>query len=364
VTQRANPKWIGAFVLGAVALVVIGVLLLGGAKFLTEKRTFVAYFEGSVKGLNIGAPVEFQGVRIGSVTDIQLQFLTDDLELRIPVFFEFEPSKVTHVGAHADAKRQLLKPLVERGLRAQLEMQSLVTGQLLVQLGFFPDTPVRLVGDGKIPEIPTIPTAMQEVAQNVTHALVELRQLPIPQLVGQLVETAQGLNTLIHSPEVNNLIQRLSATVQVAEQSLQRIDAQTGQVAERLNGTLDATTVLLRDGQQLVRRVDTQVGPMSNGIQKTLDALRATMQDSQQLVRHVDTRVTPMVDNLMETSTRLRATIARMQQVVDGDVVRVLQDTNKTLQEFSGTARSFRLLADYLERNPDSLVYGKSGSRR
>jgi phospholipid/cholesterol/gamma-HCH transport system substrate-binding protein len=168
--NRANPKLIGAFVVGAVALVVVGVLLLGGAQVFTAKRTFVAYFEGSVKGLNVGAPVEFQGVKIGSVTDIQLQFLTEDMELRIPVFFEFEPSKVTHVGAHADSRRQLLKPLVERGLRAQLEMQSLVTGQLLVQLGFLPDTPIHLVGDGKILEIPTVPTAMQEVAQNVTHA--------------------------------------------------------------------------------------------------------------------------------------------------------------------------------------------------
>src|SRR5215471_15813466 len=75
VSQRANPKIIGAFVLGAVALVVVGVLLLGGTQFLTQKRTFVAYFEGSVKGLNIGAPVEFQGVRVGSVIDIELQFL-------------------------------------------------------------------------------------------------------------------------------------------------------------------------------------------------------------------------------------------------------------------------------------------------
>jgi paraquat-inducible protein B len=362
--QRANPKLIGAFVLGAVALVVIGVLLLGGAKFLTEKRTFVAYFEGSVKGLNVGASVEFQGVRVGSVTDIQLQFLTDDLELRIPVFLQFEPGKVSQVGKHVEAQRQYIKPLVERGLRAQLEMQSLVTGQLIVQLGFHPGTPVRLVGDGKIPEIPTVPTAMQEVAQNVTHALAELRQLPIPQLIGQLVETAQGLNTIIHSPDVKGLIGSLGATAQVAERSLQRVDDQTGEVASRLKDTLEAATALLRDGQQLVRRVDTQVGPMANGIQKTLDGLRTTMQDSQQLLRHVDARVTPMADNLMETSTRLRATIARLQQVVDGDVVRVLQDTNKTLQEFSGTARSFRLLADYLERNPDSLVYGKGGNRR
>ena len=96
--NRANPKLIGAFVVGAVALVVIGVLLLGGAKFLTEKRTFVAYFEGSVKGLNVGAPVEFQGVRVGSVTDIQLQFLTAEKEFRIPVFIQIEPDKMTEVG--------------------------------------------------------------------------------------------------------------------------------------------------------------------------------------------------------------------------------------------------------------------------
>jgi phospholipid/cholesterol/gamma-HCH transport system substrate-binding protein len=362
--KRANPKLIGAFVVGAVALVVIGVLLLGGAKFLTEKRGFVAYFEGSVKGLNIGASVEFQGVRVGSVTDIQLQFLTAENEFRIPVFFQIEPGRMTQVGHHVAARGQLLKPLIARGLRAQLEMQSFVTGQLIVQLGFLPDTPVKLVGDGKVPEIPTVPTTMQEMAQSVTHALAELRQLPIPQLVGHLAETAQGLNTIVHSPEVKSLIGSMSATAQVAERSLQSVDDHTEQVTARLNATLEAATALIRDSQQLVRRVDTQVLPMSTGIQKTLDTLRTTMQDSQQLLRHVDGRVTPMADNLMETSTRLRATITRVQQVVDGDVVRLLQDTNKTLQEFSGAARSLRLLADYLERNPDSLVYGKAGNRR
>ena len=200
--QRANPKLIGAFVVGAVALVVVGVLLLGGAKWLTQKRTFVAYFEGSVKGLNVGAPVEFQGVQVGSVTDIQLQFLTAEEEFRIPVFIQIEPDRMTQVGRPIELHGQLLKPLIERGLRAQLEMQSLVTGQLIVQLGMHPDTPIRLVGDGKVPEIPTAPTTMQEVAQNVTQALTEIRQLPIPQLIGQLVHSAEGLNTLIHSPEV------------------------------------------------------------------------------------------------------------------------------------------------------------------
>jgi paraquat-inducible protein B len=363
--NRANPKLIGAFVVGAVALVVVGVLLLGGAELLTEKQAFVAYFEGSVKGLNVGAPVEFQGVKVGSVTDIQLQFLTAEMEFRIPVFLQFEPGRISQVGRQVEARGQFLKPLIARGLRAQLEMQSFVTGQLMVQLSFLPDTPVKLVGDGKIPEVPTAPTTMQEVTQTLTQALTDIRQLPIPQLIGQLVETAQGLNTIVHSPDVKDLIGSMNTTAQVAARGLQRMDEQIGpEVRERVNAALEAATALLRDSQQLVRRVDAQVVPISSGLQKTLDATRATLQDSQQLVRHVDARVTPMTDNLMETSTRLRATIARLQQVVDGDVVRVLQETNKTLQEFSGTARSIRLLTDYLERNPDSLVYGKGGNRR
>jgi paraquat-inducible protein B len=331
---------------------------------LTQTRTLVAYFEGSVKGLNVGAPVEFQGVKVGSVTDIQLQVQTAMMAFHIPVFIQIEPGRMTQVGQHVEAKGQLLKPLVERGLRAQLEMQSIVTGQLIVQLGFFPNTPIRLVGDGTVPEIPTVPTAMQEVTQSVTHALTELRQLPIPQLVGQLVETAQGLNTLVHSQEVKDLVRSVSGTAQGAERSMQSIDAQTDEVAARLKTTLEAATALLRDGQQLVRRVDAQVAPMADGVQKSLEALRATAKDTQQLLLHVDMRVTPVADNLVETSTRLRATIARVQQVVEGDVVKVLQDTNRTLQEFSGTARSVRLLADYLERNPDAVVYGKGGNRR
>jgi paraquat-inducible protein B len=363
--NRANPKLIGAFVVGAVALAVIGVLLLGGGKFLTQKRTFVAYFEGSVKGLNVGAPVEFQGVQVGTVTDIQLQFLTAEMEFRIPVFFQIEPDKMTQVGRPMELHGQLLKPLIERGLRAQLEMQSFVTGQLAVQLGFYPDTPVHLVGDGKVPEIPTVPTTMQEVSQTVTQALTEIRQLPIAHLVGQLAHSAEGLNALIRSPEITALIRSLNATAQVAERSITRVDEDIGpEMRGLVKDTLEAATALLRDSQQLVRRVDTQVVPMSTGIQKSLDAFREALKDSQQLIRHVDTRVTPVVDNLMETSTRLRATIARLQQVVDGDVVRVLQDTNRTLQEFSGAARSVRVLADYLERNPDSVLYGKSGSRR
>ena len=128
------------------------------------------------------------------------------------------------------------------------------------------------------------------------------------------------------------------------------------------NGSMNATAQVAARGLQ---RMDEQIGPEVRALVKdTLEAATVLLRDSRQLVRRVDARVTPMVDNLMDTSTRFRATITRMQQVMDGDVVRVLQDTNKTLQEFTGMARSIRVLTDYLERNPDSLVFGKGGSRR
>ena len=123
--NRANPKLIGAFVVGAVALVVMGFLLLGGAQFLTQKRTLVAYFEGSVKGLNVGAPVEFQGVRVGAVTDIQLQFLTAANEFRIPVFIQIEPGRMTQVGRQVDMQGQLLKPLIDVPRMAQISSKML-----------------------------------------------------------------------------------------------------------------------------------------------------------------------------------------------------------------------------------------------
>src|SRR5215475_11276103 len=158
--RRANPTVIGAFIIGAVALIVIGLLVLGRGHFFSDTRTFVLYFDGSIKGLNIGAPVEFQGVRIGSVTDIRVIQIPKTSEFRTPVYIQIEVNRIgeAQVKRSRAEQREYLKSLIQRGLRAQLVAQSLVTGQLIVQLGFYPDTPIRLVGDDPdVPELPTMP---------------------------------------------------------------------------------------------------------------------------------------------------------------------------------------------------------------
>ena len=177
-SKKASPATIGAFVIGAVLLVVAGVLVFGTSKFLVEKRPFVLYFESSIKGLNVGAPVSFRGVRIGTVTDIKAVLNAEDNTFKTPVYADVELDRITIVGGPppkglvrrlidtvigvrmeaVDAKAQ---ELIERGLRATLQYQSLVTGQLYVDMEFHPDMPIRLVAlDPGVQEFPTIQSGL------------------------------------------------------------------------------------------------------------------------------------------------------------------------------------------------------------
>lgn len=136
-SKEANKTLIGAFVVGAVFLLVAAVLIFGSGKFFRKTYKAVMFFEGSIKGLNVGSPVMFRGVKVGTVTDINLILYAKDLSMRTTVIAEFDPERWTLVGGErGDVKR--LQLVIDRGLRAQLQMQSFVTGQLMIALDFFP----------------------------------------------------------------------------------------------------------------------------------------------------------------------------------------------------------------------------------
>jgi paraquat-inducible protein B len=358
--RRANPTLIGAFLVGAVALIVIGILVFARGQFLTEKRTFVLYFEGSVKGLNVGAPVDFQGVKVGSVTDIGVEYIGDTGGFRIPVLIEIEANHIRqmHVRETEKARRQFMQSLIDRGLRAQLGTVSLVTGQLYVQLDFFPGTPVRLVGDDSgVPELPTIPTTLQQASAAAQDLLEKLQQLPLDQLFANVLGITQGLNSLVNAPETQGLVRSLSSTTTDVQQLVRHLDGGVVRLLDDLSGTAGAVRSLLTDAQQLVRRVDGQVVPLTTTVKETLDVTRATVKDAQQLVRQVDSRIGPLLNGFTETSKVAQATMVHAQRTVDDKLV-------TALQELTAAARSFRLLADYLERNPNALLYGKASDRR
>jgi paraquat-inducible protein B len=358
--KRVNPAAIGGFIVGAVVLIIVGILLFSRSQWLTEKRTLVMYFEGSVKGLNVGAPVDFQGVRVGAVTDIRVRYIVKDEEFRIPVFIEIEPDRFEEVGVREAAQQgpQFIKSLIDRGLRAQLDSQSLVTGQLFVQLGLHPDTPVRLVGsEGEVPELPTIPTSLQQASQAAQDVLDKLRQLPLDQLFANVLGITQGLNRLVNAPEASALMRSLEGSSATVQQLLQRIDGQITPLLDDAGGTSHAARALMTDLQQVVRQVNARVGPLADGVKETLEAARATLKDGQQLTRQVDARLVPLLESLSATSKTAQGSLVQTQRLLDTNMA-------TTLQEAAAATRAFRVLADYLERNPSALVYGKGGDRR
>jgi paraquat-inducible protein B len=156
VSARANPTAIGAFVVGAIALAVAGLVILGGLQIFKKELPFVMFFEGSLGGLDIGAPVEIRGVKIGTVTRIRL-FARKQ---QIAVYVNIDPSLLPKGSEVVAGKVVAVEELIKDGLRAQLQTQSLLTGQLLIYLDYFPGTPIVLTRlDPTVPEIPTVPTS-------------------------------------------------------------------------------------------------------------------------------------------------------------------------------------------------------------
>src|SRR5512134_2415689 len=145
-SKQASKSLIGAFVLGAIFLVVAGVVIFGSGKLFTKANKSVMFFEGSVNGLQIGAPVVFRGARIGQVTDVVVKMNARELTAFIPVYTEIYPQKIMPIEGDQSYDERYLQALITKGLRAQLQLQSFVTGQLMVNIDFYPNTPIRLVG--------------------------------------------------------------------------------------------------------------------------------------------------------------------------------------------------------------------------
>ncbi|MCC7211060.1 MAG: MCE family protein [Candidatus Brocadia sp.] len=229
-SKPANKTLIGAFIIGAIALLVVAVLIFGSGKFLKKTHYAVVFFEGSIKGLNEGAPVIFQGVKIGAVTNIRLVYDPANDSVRIPVIIELEPDKFERTDVVERQPEKNLKMLIERGLRAQLQMQSFVTGQLMIALNFFPDRPATYIGFIKeYPEIPSIPTPLQELAKTI-------EELQLKEIVKKLNLTLNSVRKLIQhiDKKIDPLIANLSDTSEITQNTLESMQATLKQTERTL----------------------------------------------------------------------------------------------------------------------------------
>ena len=252
--KQANKTLIGAFVVGAVVLALAGIMIFSSGKFFTEKNKYVLYFDGSVRGLDIGAPVTFKGVRIGSVTDIKLYVANEQFDLKIPIFIEIEPDRITDSPTFKKERRgqtlkeyrkemketgKIMKLLIDRGLRAQLNAQSMVTGKLLIQLDFYPDSPLKLVGlESDFQEIPTIPSALDQIVKTI-------EELPIKEIVDKLKLTLDGIERLINAPELKETIVTLNDTLKEIKNLANNANGELGSLTAGIKETLDTSATAL-----------------------------------------------------------------------------------------------------------------------
>lgn len=204
------------------------------------KRYFLVHFDGSVRGLQVGAPVEFQGIKVGSVADIAVKFDPENFEIKVPVLLTLEPGRIaTTKAAEKITPGVVMKSFVERGMRAQLETGSLLTGQLFVSLDFHPDLPRKtLIMTGQYPEIPALPATMDQLRRTVTDVIAEIGRLPLDKIAEELLETIEGSNRLVNSPEAQEAIENLNATLSNVKKFTEGLDQKADGLATSLEKTL------------------------------------------------------------------------------------------------------------------------------
>jgi phospholipid/cholesterol/gamma-HCH transport system substrate-binding protein len=369
--KRANPAVIGGFIVGAVVLVIAGVMILGSGKLFTETIKCVMYFEGAIQGLYVGAPVNFRGVKVGSVTSIKMQFDRQNFAIRIPVIVEFPegtsgPMEMLHAAPRAP--KDALAALIERGLQAQLQTESLLTGQLFIQLDLPPAmspeaAPKEATFDPatKLLEIPTVPTTLQEVSNTVRRVFDKLAELPLEEMLHSFEGTLLGINRVVNAPELQEAIHNLNVTLTGMQHVLQQADTQVTHVASSATTALDGLNKAATDIHQLVQHVDKQLGQVASSATTTLGQVGKLTQTVNTQALALATSLSQTAEGALQAIERMRETLTAAQQLVMPSAP-VGYELVKTLREFSETARSLRVLANYLERHPNALVFGRQES--
>jgi paraquat-inducible protein B len=314
---RANARLVGVFVFGAVALAIIAVAVLGSGRLFRKTHPFILVFRGNVNGLRVGAPVKIKGVTIGSVTDIELglelgleSVANSGGEIKIPVLIEIDESRISRGGAAALTIDQDVRRAVQQGLRAQLAMESFVTGILYIDLDVHPGAAenYELPRDSKPQEIPTLKTTFEQAQSTAARIMSQMDKIQLDQLVTTANQTMTAFGDLARSPDIRSAVVSLKQTAT----------------------SLGDTAQSIRD---LTEHVDRQVGPMAASIEKGTHDIDIAVQQAQ-------------------------AALDRIQAELQPDAPLVYR-ANQALENVSAAARSFRELSDYLQRNPSAIVRGR-----
>jgi paraquat-inducible protein B len=316
---------IGGFVLGGLVLGVLAILLFGGAYLFAPVTRAVVFFQGSVAGLSVGAPVTFRGVRVGSVQRIALVLDPKDLQANIPVYLRLEPDQISLAQTDLSSIPIEVERLVNAGLRAQLAMQSIVTGQLQVDLDFRPYSPVRRIGPQQgthgVQEIPAIPSELQQFKDQISG-------LPLRDLVERANRALQAFERLAGTWETD-----ISPVGRSARATLDTT-RETMEATQRAVVALQADALkTLQDLDQLTNDSRRQIGESGALVNRALASTDRTMRDAGAAMT--------ALNGMIEPRSALRSNL------------------EATMRDLAASAGSLRGFASELERNPSLILMGR-----
>jgi paraquat-inducible protein B len=325
---RANPTTIGLFLIGATVLAVAGTATLASTTFFEKRSTFISFFQESVNGLERGAPVKFQGVPVGSVTELLIQIDERDKTFQVPVQYEIDLTRLTtQMGAFVNlAQASVLRQQVADGLRAQLQMESIVTGQLYIELTYRTDAapPEFESRPTAWPEIPTTPSLLAALGTGAGSLVADmmkillqvnqmLEEVNMPEINSAVVASAQAVERLVDSPEIRA--------------ALQQVPGMTSQV----NRTMAEVELVAQRAGAAIEPMQSQVDSATREMVATLQSLRRTLEDTH---------------GLLSTDTGLGFGL------------------QQALASLRDAATALTLLATSLEQNPDMLLRGKKPTEK
>ena len=312
-SESRKPFWIGAFLLSGIALLAGGLLLLGRDNWFSQPSDYVVYFTGALDGLDVGADVTYRGVKVGTVHEIRLSYDSELKDVVIPVVLRIDPD----AGREGQRFDRVVGRLVERGLRAQLQTQSLLTGKAIVALDLFPGQAgyVREPHEIELPTIPSVPSRVDAVASLLRELAGSLREMPLREMVVLANNTLQALERLSTSPELQGGLLSLG-------QTLHNLESLTQQLQRQIPPILDNA----RQGSGEVR---TAIGDLRQAAQAATVALQ-------------------QMQGLAGDTQRSLGSESEAQ-------FQLLQ----TLEELGRASKALQRTAESLEQRPESLILGK-----
>jgi len=308
--KSPRPVTVGAFVLAALALLVGGILFFSAGSLTARHLRTVAFFPGTVSGLQVGSTVTFLGVPVGEVTSMGVRVTPDIHDSIIQVNMELVPDRLAVYGGARIDESDLVPSLVQRGLTAKLVKESLITGRLTVELAFRTNVKTSVVGGTEVPELPTVPGDFAALAK-------QLEAVDIAGAIDAFQRTVNSLDTLLNDPDLRRTLHEAPEVMASIRHTLGTVDHEVAAFSRTGQGAVSSSAAAL---QKTLASVQTLTADLDREGTGTLGAMRGTLGRADRTLDHADALLDPqgpMATQLQQAADDLAVTAARLRNVAE-----------------------------------------------